>query len=96
MFIDESIGGSEPNTVSLRRDIAILDENDNRPVFHDRPYAATIPESAKIGDYLLPSGRIVVTDQDGGVNADIKIECLPDGPRDDACNVFNISAVKVR
>ncbi|XP_051155276.1 cadherin-23-like isoform X2 [Leptopilina boulardi] len=92
---DEGIAGSEPNTVSLRREIAVLDENDNAPVYHGRPYAARVPESAKVGGLLLPPGTITVTDRDGGVNADISVSCIPASSDDDVCQVFTVSSEKL-
>lgn len=47
-FLDESVGGVEPNTVSLRRVIPVLDVNDNPPQFIGRPYAFAVPESTKV------------------------------------------------
>lgn len=95
-FLDEGIGGSEPNTVSLRREIAVLDENDNAPVYHGRPYAARVPESARVGGLLLAPGTILVTDRDGGVNADVDVSCVPATRDDDACRVFDVTTQKVR
>lgn len=92
---DEGIAGSEPNTVSLRREIAVLDENDNPPVYHGRPYAARVPESAHVGGLLLPSGTITITDHDGGVNADVHVQCVPASRDDDVCEVFDVSTEKV-
>ncbi|XP_026826101.1 cadherin EGF LAG seven-pass G-type receptor 2 isoform X2 [Ooceraea biroi] len=92
---DEGIAGSEPNTVSLRREIAVLDENDNPPVYHGRPYAARVPESALVGGLLLPSGTITITDRDGGVNADIHVQCVAASRDDDVCEVFEVSTEKL-
>ncbi|XP_076643103.1 cadherin 74A [Halictus rubicundus] len=92
---DEGIAGSEPNTVSLRREIAVLDENDNPPVYHGRPYAARVPESAHVGGLLVPPGTITITDLDGGVNADVHVECVSASRDDDVCNVFNVSTEKL-
>lgn len=94
-IVDEGIAGSEPNTVSLRREIAVLDENDNAPVYHGRPYAARVPESAKVGGLLLPPGTITVTDRDGGVNADVHVSCIPASRDDDVCEVFSVVSEKV-
>lgn len=94
-LIDEGVAGSEPNTVSLRREIAVLDENDNFPVYHGRPYATRIPESAMIGGLLLDEGTIMVTDRDGGVNADVDVKCIPASFDDDTCSVFDIETEKV-
>ncbi|KYQ51361.1 Cadherin-23 [Trachymyrmex zeteki] len=92
---DEGIAGSEPNTVSLRREIAVLDENDNPPVYHNRPYAARVPENAQVGSLLPPSGTIIITDRDGGVNADIHVQCVSASRDDDVCEVFDISTEKI-
>lgn len=95
LLSDEGIAGSEPNTVSLRREIAVLDENDNRPVYHGRPYAARVPESAKVGSALLPPGTITVSDDDGGVNADVVVRCVASSRDDDVCEVFDVATEKV-
>ncbi|KAL6429278.1 hypothetical protein ACFW04_008175 [Cataglyphis niger] len=92
---DEGVAGSEPNTVSLRREIAVLDENDNPPVYHDRPYAARVPESAHVGGLLLPSNTIIITDRDGGTNADVHVKCVAASRDDDVCEVFNVSTEKL-
>ncbi|KAF7997629.1 hypothetical protein HCN44_006200 [Aphidius gifuensis] len=92
---DEGVAGSEPNTVSLRREIAVLDENDNPPVYQGRPYATRIPESAKIGGLLLDEGTIIVSDLDGGVNADVDVKCIPTSFDDDTCAVFDIVTEKI-
>ncbi|XP_058795727.1 cadherin EGF LAG seven-pass G-type receptor 3 [Phymastichus coffea] len=92
---DESISGSEPNIFSLRREIAVLDENDNPPAYHGRPYVARVPESAKVGGLLLKAGTITVTDRDGGVNADVKVDCVPASRDDDVCRVFAIATLKL-
>ncbi|KAL2722130.1 protocadherin-like wing polarity protein stan isoform X1 [Vespula maculifrons] len=92
---DEGIAGSEPNTVSLRREIAVLDENDNPPMYYGRPYAARVPESAHVGGLLLPVGTITITDEDGGVNADVHVECVPASRDDDVCNTFDVSTEKL-
>lgn len=92
---DESVAGSEPNTVSLRREIAVLDENDNPPIYHGRPYAARVSESAPVGGLLLPPGTITVTDRDGGVNADVHVECVATSLDDDVCEVFNVATEKL-
>lgn len=81
--------------MSLRREIAVLDENDNPPVYHGRPYAARVPESAHVGGLLVPPGTITITDRDGGVNADVHVECVSTSRDDDVCKVFDVSTEKV-
>lgn len=96
IFTDEGIAGSEPNTVSLRRDIAVLDENDNPPVYQGRPYATRVQESSQVGSLLLSPGTIVVTDNDGGVNADVQVYCSPASKDDDVCETFSIMTEQVK
>lgn len=79
----------------MRREIAVLDENDNSPVYQGRPYATRITESAKIGGLLLDEGTIIVSDLDGGVNADVDVKCIPTSFDDDTCAVFGIVTEKV-
>lgn len=81
--------------MSLRREIAVLDENDNPPMYHGRPYAASVPESAHVGDLLLPPGTITITDEDGGVNADVHVQCVVTSRDDDVCEVFDVTTEKV-
>lgn len=73
----------------------MLDENDNPPVYDGRPYAARVPESAHVGGLLVPPGTITITDRDGGVNADIHVQCVSTSRDDDVCEVFNVSTEKV-
>lgn len=90
MVSDEGIAGSEPNTVSLRREIPILDVNDNAPEFHGRPYSFTVPETTRVGTVLY--SNMTITDQDGGVNADITLTCADN---EDVCSTFGVTAEKV-
>ncbi|XP_068081067.1 cadherin-87A [Anabrus simplex] len=91
---DEGIAGSEPNTVSLRRELPVLDVNDNPPVFQGRPYSFTVPETAAVGTTLY--SNVSVTDADGGVNADIVIRCVGgDDSADSACSTFGITTEKL-
>jgi hypothetical protein len=92
-FSDEGIAGSEPNTVSLRREIPILDVNDNAPEFHDRPYSFSVAETVSVGTTVF--SNITVTDKDGGVNADIMLSCVADKDDEDVCSTFGVVADKV-
>ncbi|XP_058065906.1 cadherin EGF LAG seven-pass G-type receptor 3 [Anopheles bellator] len=94
---DESILGTEPNTVSLRREIPIRDYNDNAPVFVGRPYSATISESTKPGSNVTVSPEIVATDQDEGANAELTFSCYQDPTKgsDDICEVFTVHTEKI-
>ncbi|XP_046392719.1 cadherin-23-like [Ischnura elegans] len=92
---DQPVGGSEANTVSVRREVAILDANDNPPIFHNRPYSLAIPETTEVGKIITLPGTISITDADGGVNADITLSCSPDAQDPEACETFDVWAEKV-
>uniref|UniRef100_A0A182NH33 Cadherin domain-containing protein n=1 Tax=Anopheles dirus TaxID=7168 RepID=A0A182NH33_9DIPT len=94
---DEGILGTEPNTVSLRREIPIRDYNDNPPVFVGRPYSATISESTKPGSNVTVTPDIIATDQDEGMNAELTFSCYQDPAKgaDDICEVFTVHTEKI-
>lgn len=87
------MAGSDPNTVSLRREIPVLDVNDNAPLFKDRPYSLSVSEATKVGTRLYD--KVVVSDADGGLNADITLACVSSGPEDTACKYFKVETDKV-
>uniref|UniRef100_A0A8W7PY29 Cadherin domain-containing protein n=1 Tax=Anopheles coluzzii TaxID=1518534 RepID=A0A8W7PY29_ANOCL len=94
---DEGVLGTEPNTVSLRREIPIRDYNDNPPVFVGRPYSATISEATKPGSNVTVTPDIVATDQDEGANAELTFSCYQDPAKgaDDICDVFTVHTEKI-
>ncbi|XP_055628070.1 protocadherin-like wing polarity protein stan [Toxorhynchites rutilus septentrionalis] len=94
---DEGIAGTDPNTVSLRREIPIRDYNDNAPTFIGRPYSASMSESTKPGSVVKISPEIIVTDLDEGLNADVKLSCYldPTKENDDICEVFEVKTEKI-
>jgi hypothetical protein len=96
-FTDEGVLDTEPNTVSLRREIPIRDYNDNPPVFIGRPYSASISETSAIGSLVEVMPTIIVTDRDEGRNSDIYLSCFSDKKfeNDDICDVFLVSTEKV-
>ncbi|ALC44966.1 Cad74A [Drosophila busckii] len=89
---DEGVFGSEPNTVSQRREIPVRDYNDNQPTFHGRPYTASVSESLPVGAELAIAPAIIVTDRDEGINAELQLKCVPEN---DICDIFGIRAVKL-
>uniref|UniRef100_A0A182IQZ1 Cadherin domain-containing protein n=1 Tax=Anopheles atroparvus TaxID=41427 RepID=A0A182IQZ1_ANOAO len=94
---DEGILGTEPNTVSLRREIPIRDYNDNPPVFVGRPYSATVSESTRPGSNVSVVPDIIATDQDEGVNAELSFSCYQDPTKgaDDICETFAVHTEKM-
>ncbi|GLG95418.1 Uncharacterized protein GBIM_02385, partial [Gryllus bimaculatus] len=92
----ETQGLFEPNTVSLRREVAVLDVNDNAPEFLGRPYALALAETTPVGSDLALN--ISVADADGGVNSDVEVTCdhAPGpAPADHPCSVFAVHTEKV-
>lgn len=73
---DEGVYGTEPNTVSQRREIPVRDYNDNVPTFLGRPYTASVSESLPVGAELTVEPPIIVIDKDEGVNAEVQIKCV--------------------
>lgn len=92
---DEARESSEPNTVSLRRVIPVTDVNDNPPVFLNRPYIVNISEAAPVGAELQINPKILVTDRDAGLNANLLVTCSTreKGSDAEACATFRVETV---
>ncbi|KAK4297363.1 hypothetical protein Pmani_030214 [Petrolisthes manimaculis] len=89
---DERVYGIEANTVPIRRQIPILDVNDNPPLYHNTPYTFTVIESASPGATLY--SQVKVTDADAGGNAEVKLECIKEQtPK--ACEKFEVREARV-
>ena len=73
---DEGVYNTEPNTVSLRREIPVRDFNDNHPTFVGRPYSSSVSESLPVGAEVLVKPTIIVYDRDIGINAELSIKCF--------------------
>ncbi|XP_017481610.1 PREDICTED: cadherin-23, partial [Rhagoletis zephyria] len=89
---DEGIYGTEPNTISLRREIPVRDYNDNHPTFIGRPYSASVSESLAVGGELEIKPRIIAIDRDEGINAALTIRCVQEN---DICDTFDVRAVRI-
>lgn len=101
---DEGVLGTEPNTISLRREIPIRDYNDNPPVFHGRPYTASISESSPVRSAVVVRPRIIVTDRDEGQNAEVVLSCFDANAQDaagsdsadlDVCETFAVATERL-
>lgn len=90
-FSDEAVGDSEANTISLLREIPVLDINDNAPVFEGRPYSVQLTENTPPGTRVFRN--VTVTDKDGGINGDVILTCFP--PTDAVCTTFDVTSEKV-
>ncbi|GIX71774.1 cadherin-related family member 1, partial [Caerostris extrusa] len=89
---DESVAGLQPNTISIRREILILDQNDNPPKFQNAPYSFSLDEITVPGTIIYSD--IIVTDADIGANAEMKLSCL-NKVTPAACQKFEIRSVAI-
>ncbi|XP_067646126.1 cadherin-87A [Eurosta solidaginis] len=89
---DEGIYDTEPNTVSLRREIPVRDYNDNHPIFIGRPYTGSVSESLAVGEELEIKPRIIAIDRDEGINAVLTIKCVQEN---DICDTFDVRAIRI-
>uniref|UniRef100_A0A7N9B1E6 Cadherin-20 n=1 Tax=Mastacembelus armatus TaxID=205130 RepID=A0A7N9B1E6_9TELE len=77
--------------------ITLSDVNDNPPMFDQRLYQMSVPESVPVGSVV---GRIWAKDRDTGVNAEMKYSIIDGDGRDtfdistDPTNLFGIITVK--
>lgn len=84
---DQGVAGLQPNTISIRREITILDENDNPPIFHNTPYSFTLYETTLVGTTVYR--EIIITDADVGMNAEIHLSCISE-ETPEACEKFEV------
>lgn len=93
-FTDDGLFDTEPNTISLRREIPIRDWNDNSPIFIGRPYSTSISEATPVESIIEVSPNIMVTDRDEGLNSEVRLSCLPDHDSD-ICETFNVETDRI-
>lgn len=74
MCVDEPINGGEANTISLRREIPIIDVNDNYPTFSNAQYSFSIKETARVGSIVYE--KITIEDGDFGLNSLVNLFCV--------------------
>lgn len=74
MNADEKGSNSEPNIVSIRREIIVEDRNDNPPKFSDSSYTFSVNETAGLNAQVF--NKILVSDADSGSNSEIKLTCV--------------------
>jgi hypothetical protein len=87
---NEPIKDSDANTVSLRREIAIVDVNDNPPEFLGRPYSFSVSEDTRVGTIIY--SNVTVIDKDIGLNSEISMTCIQNN---EPCVTFNLLTEKV-
>lgn len=76
--------------MSLRREIAVVDVNDNPPEFLGRPYSFSVSEDTQVGTIIYKN--ITVVDKDIGLNGEITMTCIQNN---EPCVTFNLLTEKV-
>ncbi|XP_075571767.1 protocadherin gamma-A10-like [Pelecanus crispus] len=69
LVLRASDGGEPARTGTARIRVAVLDANDNAPVFSQAEYAVRVPEDVPVGSALV---TLTATDADDGLNGDVK------------------------
>ncbi len=75
--------------VPFRRQIRVLDKNDNAPTFVKNVYKFKVDETVEVGQTLFT--QIGVSDGDDGSNSVVKLTCLSESSPE-ACETFEIKA----
>lgn len=81
---------AEANTVSIRREIPIIDVNDNPPLFGSSQYSLIVSEATKVG--TIVSNNITISDKDYGLNSMVNLFCV----QSPACQIFSVTLQIVR
>ena len=66
LIVQASDKGSPPLTETVSVNVTILDVNDNKPVFSENPFTATVSENLPVGSRFL---NVTASDADIGDNA---------------------------
>ncbi|XP_075020942.1 protocadherin gamma-A10-like [Calonectris borealis] len=69
LVLRASDGGEPTRTGTARIRVAVLDANDNAPVFSQAEYTVRVPEDVPVGSALV---TLTATDADEGLNGDVK------------------------
>ncbi|KAM6055242.1 protocadherin gamma-A7-like isoform 5-T5 [Theristicus caerulescens] len=69
LVLRASDGGEPARTGTARIRVAVLDANDNAPVFGQAEYAVRVPEDVPVGSVLV---TLTATDADEGMNGHVK------------------------
>ncbi|KAM9266184.1 LOW QUALITY PROTEIN: uncharacterized protein FYN16_006672 [Cariama cristata] len=69
LVLRASDGGEPARTGTARIRVAVLDANDNAPVFSQAEYTVRVPEDVPVGSALL---TVTASDQDEGLNGHVK------------------------
>ncbi|XP_059681580.1 protocadherin gamma-A10-like [Gavia stellata] len=69
LVLRASDGGEPARTGTARIRVAVLDANDNAPVFRQAEYTVRVPEDVPVGSALV---TVAAADADEGLNGDVK------------------------
>ncbi|XP_075571775.1 protocadherin gamma-A5-like [Pelecanus crispus] len=69
LVLRASDGGEPARTGTARIRVAVLDANDNAPVFSQAEYAVRVPEDVPVGSALV---TLTATDADDGLNGEVR------------------------
>ncbi|XP_059681587.1 protocadherin gamma-A2-like [Gavia stellata] len=69
LVLRASDGGEPARTGTARIRVAVLDANDNAPVFRQAEYTVRVPEDVPVGSALV---TVTAADADEGLNGDVK------------------------
>ena len=75
--------------IPFRRQIRVVDKNDNVPTFVKKVYKFEVDETVSVGDTLFT--QIGVSDDDSGINAIVRLSCDA-AASPEACDKFDIKA----
>ncbi|XP_042645963.1 protocadherin gamma-A10-like [Tyto alba] len=87
LVLRASDGGEPARTGTARIRVAVLDANDNAPVFGQAEYTARVPEDVPVGSTLL---TVTATDADEGTNGHVKYSLKKE--EDMASEIFQLDA----
>ncbi|XP_043197440.1 cadherin-23-like [Amphibalanus amphitrite] len=93
---DTGTDGEEPNLVSVRRLVPIVDANDNPPVFNgldNGAYRFSVSETSEVGSTVF--SKVNVTDADFGMNGEVNLVC-DSNKTPEACERFDVRGVGLR
>ncbi|XP_053214575.1 cadherin-23-like [Panonychus citri] len=83
-IVDDSSTGS---TLSIKREIKVIDDNDNPPVWVGAPYKFSVSESTRLFTTVIEGIR--VSDSDSGRNSQIEVSCDSQSTPE-ACSMFTV------
>ncbi|KAJ0059055.1 hypothetical protein NL108_007296 [Boleophthalmus pectinirostris] len=83
-------GAGQAETMELK--VIVIDQNDNRPVFHKDTYVGEVAESSPLNFEIL---QVTATDADqpGTLNADLRYRIIDQEPKSPAPDMFTINSI---